>query len=184
MTNKEIAKILGEMAVLYEMEDIAFKPRAYERASEEVGALNEEVKEIYKREGFKALTEIPGVGQGIARHLEGLFKTGHFKEYDRLKKKIPVNISELTSIEGVGPKMVKVLYEELGIKNLSQLEYAARKGKLRGLPRMGEKMEKKILKGIEFKKAGGGRFGIGEVLPAARAIKARKFTTPVIIKSA
>lgn len=170
MTNQEIAKILGEMAAMYEMEEVQFKPRAYEKAALSVEALDKEVKDIYKSGGLKALTEISGVGQGIAHHLEDLFKTGHFKEYERLKNKIPVNISELTAVEGVGAKMVRTLYKELGIRNLGQLEKAAKAGKIRKLEHFGERSEKKILKGIEFLKSSGGRQVLGLVLPEIHAL--------------
>lgn len=165
MSNQEIAKILYEMSALYDMEGVQFKPRAYEKAALGIEALNEEVKEIYKKGGIKALEEIPGVGKGIAEHLEKLFKTGHFPEHERLKKKFPVQISELISVDGIGPKMVKTLWQKLKIKNLADLEKAARAGKIRKLEHFGEKSEQKILKGIEFLKKSGGRAILGFVLP-------------------
>ena len=171
MTNQEISKILFETAVLYEMEGVEFKPRAYEKAALSVEVLGQEVKEIYKKGGAKALTEISGVGRGIAEHIEALLTMGHFKEYERLKKKVPVNISELTAVEGVGPKMVKVLWQKLRIRNLADLEKAARAGKIRKLERFGEKSEQKILKGIEFLKKSGGRAVLGFVLPEIRVLE-------------
>lgn len=171
MTNKEIVKILYEMAALYEMEDVQFKPRAYEKAALGIEALDEEVKEIYKRGGIKALEEIPGVGRGIAFHLETLLKKGRFPEYERLKKKIPANISELMQIEGVGPKMIKTLWEKLRIRDLADLERAVRAGEIRKLERFGEKSEQKILKGIEFLKKSGGRAILGFVLPEIRHLE-------------
>ena len=171
MTNQEIAKILREMAELYEMEDVLFKPRAYEKAASGVEALDKEIKEIFKAEGEKSLLKIPGVGQGIAFHISELLKKGHFQEYDRLKKKTPVNISELSTIEGVGPKMIKILYQKLKIKNLKDLERAAQAGKIAKLSRFGKKSEEKILKGIEFLKKSGGRQVLGFLLPEIRALE-------------
>ena len=66
MVNQEIAKIFYEMALLLEMDDVQFKPRAFERASLSIGALEEDVREIYKKGAVKALEEIPDVGKGIA----------------------------------------------------------------------------------------------------------------------
>lgn len=171
MTNKEIAKILNEMSVLYEMEGVQFKPRAYEKAALGIQALDKEIKEIYERGGLRALEEIPGVGKGIAFHIEELLKKGHFSDYDTLKKKTPVNISELTTVEGVGPRMVKVLWEKLKIRNLGDLEKAARGGKIRRLEHFGEKSEQKILKGIEFLKKSGGRQILGFMLPEIRNLE-------------
>ena len=171
MTNQEIAKILHEMAELYEMEGVLFKPRAYEKAALGVEALDMEIKEIFKAEGEKGLLKIPGVGAGIARHIETILKGKNFAEYERLKKKIPVNISELAAIEGVGPKMIKVLYQKLKIKNLKDLEAAAKAGKIAKLERFGKKSEEKILKGIEFLKKSGGRRVLGFILPEIRNLE-------------
>jgi len=170
-TNRDIANILYEMSALYEMEGVEFKPRAYEKAALGVESLNEEIKDIYKKGGIEALMEIPGVGKGIAQHLEEFLKTKRFKEYERLKKKVPVKISELTSVEGIGPLMVKVLWEKLRIRNLVDLEKAARAGKIRKLARFGEKSEQKILKGIEFLKKSGGRQILGFILPEIRNLE-------------
>lgn len=171
MTNKEIAKILYEMSVFYAMEGVSFKPAAYEKAAESIENFGQEAKDIYEKYGAKALQKISGIGAGIAAHMEELFKTGRFKEYKLLKKKIPVNISELVAVEGVGPKMIKTLWEKLKIKNLADLEKAARAGKIRRLPHFGEKSEQKILKGIEFLKKSGGRQILGFVMPEIRLLE-------------
>ena len=101
------------MAVFYEMDDVPFKPQAYERAAhgiEDQGMEKDDLKEIYKKGGLKALMDIPGVGQGIAKHIEDFLEKGTFAEYEKYKKKLPVNISELSAVEGVGPKMIKALW--------------------------------------------------------------------------
>ncbi|MBI4280912.1 DNA polymerase/3'-5' exonuclease PolX [Candidatus Uhrbacteria bacterium] len=172
-SNLEIAKILAQTAFLYEMEGVAFRPRTYERAGQTIGDLDEEVAEIWKREGRKGLDQISGVGPGLAHHLEDILKTGTFTEYERLRKKLPVNLDELTTVEGVGPKTVKTLYEKLRIKNLVDLERAAKAGQIRSLPRFGQKAEEKILKGIEFQKKNQGRFLLGDIRPTVEALLAR-----------
>lgn len=171
MINKEISKILYELSIFYAMEGVSFKPAAYEKAAESIENFGQEAKDIYERSGTKALQKIPGVGPGIAAHLEELFKTGQFREYKQLKKKIPVNISELVAVEGIGPKMIKTLWEKLKIRNLADLEKSARQGKIKKLPRFGEKSEQKILKGIEFLKKSGGRQILGFVTPEIRSLE-------------
>lgn len=171
MTNKEISKILYEMSIFYAMEGISFKPAAYEKAAESITNFGQEAKDIYKEGGAKALQKISGVGPGIAAHLEELFKTGRFKEYEQFRKKIPVNVSELVVVEGVGPKMIKMLWEKLKIRNLADLEKSARQGKIRKLPHFGEKSEQKILKGIEFLKKSGGRQILGFVMPEIQLLE-------------
>src|SRR3990167_316668 len=139
MHNQEISKILFELAELYEMKNVPFKPRALLRASETIDSLGEDVADIYKKGEIKALENIPGVGRGIAEKIEEYLKTGHIKEYEHMKKKMPVDIAGLSSIEGVGPKLINLLYTRLRIRTVSDLEKAAKEGKLRNLPRMGEK---------------------------------------------
>ena len=165
MTNQEIAKIFYEIASYLEMQDIDFKPQAYEKAAMNLETLSEDVEEIYKREGLESLKKIPGVGQSMAEKIVEYIKTGKIKEHQELKKKMPVNIEELTAVEGIGPKMVRDLYKHLKIKNLKDLEKAAKAGKIRDLPHFGLKTEQNILEGIEFLKRSKGRFLLGEILP-------------------
>ena len=173
MTNKEIAKILYEIGEYLEMTEVAFKPRAYEKAAYSIENLEEEVSEIYKKGGLKAMEDIPGVGVSIAEKVEELIKTGRLKYYQKLKKSFPVKIGELSAIEGVGPRVVFKLYKKLGIKTIRDLEKAARSGKIAQIAGFGRKTEVKILKGIEFLKKSGGRFLLGAVLPQVRTIENR-----------
>lgn len=173
MMNQEISKILYEVAQYLEMKEIPFKPRAYEKVAHSVEALEEDIADIYKKGGVKALQEIPGVGKAIAERIEEFLQTGRVKSFERLKKEMPVDIAALTVIEGVGPKMVKKFYEKLGIKTVSDLEKAARKGKIRKLEGFKEKTEENILKGIEFLKLSSGRFLLGDILPLMHEIETR-----------
>ncbi len=173
ISNRAIAEILKEIAIYLEMQDVPFKPRAYEKVAEVIAGLEEEVAEIYKRGGLKAIEEIPGVGKGIGERIEELLKTGRLKYYEELKKKTPVDLSTLSAIEGLGPKSVKKLYQKLGVRNIADLEKAARAGKVAKLEGFGVKSEEKILKGIGFVKKSGGRFVLGLVMPEIRAIEAR-----------
>ncbi|MFZ5559689.1 MAG: DNA polymerase/3'-5' exonuclease PolX [Patescibacteria group bacterium] len=168
MDNKEIAKILYEISEYLAIEDVPFKPQAYEKAAISIEGLEEEVNEIYKREGVKGLTKIPSIGQGIAERIEELIKTGKIKDYEKMKRKMPVKLAELTAVEGIGPKIVAKLYRELGIKNLKDLERAAKAGKIRHLEDFGEKTEQNILQGIAFLKRSKGRFLLGEILPRVK----------------
>lgn len=173
MNNRKLSEIFFEMAEILSMQEVPFRPRAFEKVASTLEDLEEDVADIYKRAGIAGLERIPGVGKGIAERIEEYLKTGRIKDYDALKKKMPVDVRGLTSIEGVGPKTIKVLYQKLKIKNVRELERAARRGLLRDLPRLGQKFEEKILKSIAFRKKSGGRFLLGEVRPLAEGIKKR-----------
>jgi len=171
MTNQKLAKIFYEIADFLEMEGVSFKPYAYQKAALAVETLEEDVEEIYKKGGERAIEEIPGVGESIAAKIIEFLKTGKIRYYQDFKKKYPINIEELTSVEGIGPKMARDLYKYLKIKNLKDLEKAARDKKIRELPNFGETTEKNILQGIEFLKRSKGRFLLGEILPKVREIE-------------
>ncbi len=173
ISNSEVARILREIGEYLEMQDVPFKPRAYEKAALAVGELEEQAGDLYKQGGLKALEDIPGVGVSIAEKIEELLRTGRVKYYEALKKKAPVNLSELTAVEGLGPKSIKKLYQKLGITGLKELEKAARAGKIGTLEGFGKKSEEKILAGIGFLKRAGGRFLLGDVLPLARMLEER-----------
>ena len=152
MLNQEIAKIFYQIAQYLEIEGVAFKPQAYEKVAMNLEILSENISDIYRKGGLGALEQIPGIGKSIAEKIEEYMKTGKIKEYEKLKKKIPVNIEELTAVEGIGPKKIKILYQKLKIKNLKDLEKAAKARKIAPLFGFGEKTEKNILEGIEFLK--------------------------------
>ncbi|MDO8443455.1 MAG: DNA polymerase III, partial [Candidatus Azambacteria bacterium] len=86
VTNLEISKLLYEIGERLEIQGVAFKPRAYEKAGYSIEHLEEKVLEIYKKGGLKAVEDISGVGVSIAGTIEELFKTGHSKYYEKLKK--------------------------------------------------------------------------------------------------
>lgn len=180
MTNQEIAKVLYEIGEYLEMQDIPFKPRAYEKAAGVIEGLQESVAEIYKKGGLRGIEEIPGVGASIAEKIEELIKTGRLRYYEQLRKKTPVDLEMLTRVEGLGPKNIKKLYQKLGIKTLSDLEKAAKAGKIRSLAGFGAKSEQKILKGIEFLRKSGGRFILGFVMATIREIEQRLKKLPQV----
>ena len=173
MTNEIIANILKNIGIYLEMENISFKPRAYEKAAEVIDGLSDDVKEIYKKGGLKALEDLPGIGVSIAEHIEELLKTGRLKYYENLKKKMPVDLEDLKSIEGLGPKTIKILYKKLKIKDIKDLEKAVKAGKIRNLSGFGIKSEENISKGIEFLKKTSGRFVLGFIMPLINEIESR-----------
>lgn len=173
ITNADIARVLREIALLLDMDGVAFKPRAYEKAADAVEGLDEPLAGLYRRSGLKAVEQVPGVGKSIAEKIGTLLDTGRLPYYEELHAKVPVDLAGLSAIEGLGPKNIKALYHELGVTNVAELEQAARSGRIRVLPHFGEKSEQKILKGIEFLQRSSGRFLLGAILPLMLTIEAR-----------
>ena len=173
MKNQEIANIFYKIADFLEMEGIQFKPAAYRKAALILNTLEKDVKEVYKEGDKKALEKIPGVGKNIAKKIEEYLKLGRIKYYEKLKKKIPVALEEMIAIEGIGPKTVKTLYQKLKIRNLTDLERAAKGHKISTLFGFSGKTEKNILEGIRFLKRSKGRFLLGDILPQVKEILKR-----------
>ncbi len=170
MNNKDISDILFAIAEYFMVLDEPFKARAYEKVAETLSGFDGDVREIYQGGGRGALEEISGVGKGIAETIEEYIKTGRVRELEAMRKKMPVNMEELRSIEGIGPKAIQTLYKKLKIKDVASLKKAARAGKIQKLEKFGLKSEQKILKGIEFFESSRGRFLLGEALPIARRV--------------
>lgn len=167
MKNLEIAEKLNKMAELLELNEVEFKPRAYRKAAMTIESLSEDIEKIAEQD---KLEELPGIGKNIAQKIKDMIKTGTFKAYEELKKKTPIKVDELEAIWGLGPKTVKKLYKELGIKTLKDLEKAAKQGKIRNIEGLGPTVEENILKGIEFSKKDKGRVLLGFALPSAQEI--------------
>jgi len=165
MNNQELAKIFYDMANYLEMDNGSFRAYAYKRVAIVLESLEQDIEDVYNKGGLKALEEIPGVGKNIALKIEEYLKTGRVKTYERLKKETPIKLGELIAVEGMGVKKVKVLYEKLKIKNLKDLEKAAKVHKIAPLEGFGEKTEKNVLQGIAFLKRSKGRFLLGEIIP-------------------
>jgi DNA polymerase (family 10) len=162
MENREIARILRETAQLLEIDGaIIGRYRSYEKAAELVSSLTESVAELAK--DTKKLMALPGVGQGLAEHIQEIVKTGDYSLRKKLLKKYPETILTLLDVHSLGPKKVAFLWSMFKAATVEDVEKLAREQKLRDLPGFGEKTEEKILKAIEVFKRTTGRFLINFV---------------------
>ncbi|MHA2265009.1 MAG: helix-hairpin-helix domain-containing protein, partial [Candidatus Thorarchaeota archaeon] len=152
MRNREVARALKEIALLLEVEGKdKFKPRAYRRAMRAISSLGEDIEAIAGRD---ELTEIPGVGKAIAAKISGFLETGRIDLLDRLRKSVPVKVMELEAVPGVGPKTIKLVFDQLGVTDLDMLEKAAQEGTISALKGMGKKTEEQIIEGIKLVRVG------------------------------
>jgi DNA polymerase (family 10) len=170
MRNQEVAKILHDISVLLDIKgESRFRVVAYEEAARRIEGWPEPIEEVWKN---GKLEDIPGIGQSIASKIAEYLATGKMTYYEELTKEIPPELIELTEIPGVGPKIAKLLYEQLGVKTPEDLEKAIREKKLRNLPRLGAKSEEKIARGLEMFRRKTGRMLLGQALPLVEGIVA------------
>jgi len=170
MKNLLVAKILNEIADILEMQDVEFKPRAYRKAARTVESLSKSIEEVYEENNLK---ELSGVGESIAEKIAEIIETGTSQYLEKLKKQMPADIEALTSIEGMGPKSVKKLYEKLKIKTLDDLARAAEQHEIRKIKGFGPTTEKNILEHLELARRGKERILLGFAMPIANEIKER-----------
>lgn len=166
MRNAEVASLLAEFADLLEARDVSYKPNAYRRAAENVRDHPRAIEDM-AAEGEDAVAEIDQVGDAIASKVVEYFETGEIEELEELRAELPVDMAALTRVEGVGPKTVAALYEELGITTLDELQAAAEEGRIREVKGFGPKTEENILENVAFAKQAGERQRIGHARPLA-----------------
>ena len=170
MERKSIPDLLEEIGMLLEIKgENRFKANAYYRASKEISGI-ENLDEIIKEGRLK---EIKGIGDALSQKIREYHETGKMTYFEDLKKEIPASLLELMQIPNLGPRKIKTLYDELGVSNRGELEYACKENRLITLPGFGEKTQENILKGIEFLKKYMGQYLFGDIYPVAEGLKDR-----------
>ena len=169
MDNLVIARILGEIGDLLEIKaENPFKIRAYRNAADAVAHLGERVAALTPAERLG----IPGIGKDLAAKIAELIDTGTCKYHQELLQEFPPTILDLLHLQGVGPKTVALLYKQLDIRTLDDLERACRDGRIRALKGMGAKKEGQILKSLEERQRVAGRRLAAEAHDTAAALVA------------
>jgi DNA polymerase (family 10) len=183
MNNSEIADIfrrIGDMMDI--LGENRFKVIAYRRAADNVQNLGRDIR-TYWQSG--TLQEISGVGQAIADKIDELLTTGRLEFYERLQDEVPVGVVSLLEIPDVGPKTAKLLWEEMGLQSVAEVEAAAQAGQLRTLPGLGAKSEAKILAGIEILHRRSDRIPLGTAWPVANELLERlESACPEVMRTA
>lgn len=167
MKNREVAAVLYQIADLLEMKEVDFKPRAYRTAAQNIESLGTDIEDFYQQ---GKLEDIPGVGKSIAHKIAEFLETGRVKKLEELRQNMPVDIQALSAVEGLGPKRIEKLYQELGITTLDELEEAARRGAIKDIEGFGEKTQQAILENISFARQSRDRYLLGYVQPEAQEI--------------
>lgn len=159
MQNVEIAWLFQELADLAELkgEDF-FKVRAYRRAAGIIAGLDKSVVRLYEK---GELIKVPGIGKNILAKVGELISTGEMRKLQQMRREITPGLLEIMGVPGIGPKRARILSEQLMISSLDDLEEAARSKKIRGLPGMGTKIEKGIIRNIKMIKQRQGKILLG-----------------------
>ena len=181
MENADIARVLSELADLLELTgENPFKVRAYRRASQVADAHPVPLSAL-RREG--QLTELPGIGAGIAAKIGELLDTGDCREHRRLAALVPHGVLEMLRLEGVGPKTASAAWKLLGIEGVEALEQACHDGRILELPHLGLARARALLAAIERQRARGDRMPLHRALEYAEAMLARLRRVPGVIRA-
>jgi DNA polymerase (family 10) len=168
MTTGQIIDVFSRIADLLEIKgEVIYKILAYRKAVDSLENLPGGVNDAWQT---GKLTEIPGVGKAIAEKIDEMLSTGKLEFLERLEQEVPPGLIEVLHVPDVGPKKAALFWKHAGISSLTELEAAAKAGKLRSLPGMGEKSEAKILAGIESVARRTNRIPLGKAWPFAQEL--------------
>jgi DNA polymerase (family 10) len=182
MDKQDIVQILEEIGTLLELQgESPFKSRAYTTGARIIAGLD--TPHLHELVHSGKLKTLKGIGTALAEKIGELVTTGHLTYYDTLKQQVPAGLLEMLAIPGMGPKKVKVIYDQLSIATVGELEYACHENRLVDLPGFGRKTQENILKGIDRLKQHRGQYLCHEAMQVARqmleALAASKMTTRV-----
>jgi len=146
--NSDVAEIFNKVADLLDIEGAnQFRVRAYRNAARVVSGLPHSVSDMVG--DGQDLSKLPGIGKDLAGKIKEIVETGSLEQLKELEGRTSSELSKLMKVEGLGPKRVKVLHEELGVTNVKELKEAASQGRIKGLEGFGQKTERAILKELE-----------------------------------
>ncbi len=167
MKNNRVSKLLHRIADLLELKNAKFKVRAYKNAARTIQDMPKDIEQAYQ-DG--ELTNIPSVGKSIADKISEYLETGSIQYYEKLKKCLPIDIEGITSLEGIGSKTAKKLYDELGVKDVDDLRKVAESGQIASLKGFGKRSQQKILESLKRSNKMADRFLLGRIEPVVEDI--------------
>lgn len=161
MENLDVARTLTTLADLLEIQGASpFRIRAYRNAVATINSLTRSLQSMVA--DGEDLTELPGVGKSVAKHVTELLETGRITRLEEVSAELPVTLVELVRLDGVGPKKAKKLFEELSVETVDDLERELDTGRVQELDGFGLKSAEKIRAAIEDHRKHTGRFQIHE----------------------
>jgi DNA polymerase (family 10) len=179
-----VVKALQDMSAYLQLKgENSFKTRAYDLAAERIAGLNEDLQTIVAE---KRLTSLPNIGDSIAAKIEDLVLHGKMAALEELKAAYPPKILELMTVQDLGPKKAKALWENLAVGSIDELEKACQDHRVRDLKGFGIKTEEKLLAAIAVARrtmSAGGRKRLGDVQEQAEALLAYVKKGPGVIRA-
>lgn len=167
--NSDITMVLNELADLLEIKGAnAFRVRAYREAARSIDGLGRNLSEMVAEE--EDLNQLPGIGKSMAEKIQEIVHTGKLGQLEKLKKKIPGELSELLTLPGLGPKRVRKLHDKLGVNSRDDLAEAAQAGKIHQMEGLGAKTEQKIVRELEKRRDKEKRFRLTDVEEIAETL--------------
>lgn len=168
ISKDQIADIFESIAQLLELKgENPFKTRAYTNAARALETFAGRLDDFADPATFPV---IPGVGKAIAEKIQELVTTGSLRYYEELKKEFPATLFELFDLQGLGPKKIKALWEQLGVTSIGQLNDAVKEGRVATLPGFGKKTAENIAAAIIAREKHAGRFRLGDIAPDAEGM--------------
>ncbi len=179
-SNAWVANQLRELAARLQLEDGLFRPRAYRRAADTVEQLHQPIAELYETGGMSRFEELPGIGSHIARTIVELFESGSISQLERLRQKTPVDVAELLAVDGIGPKTLKILWEQLHIKTLKDLDAALCSEQLQKISGFGPKREERLRRALRIYQRGATRVPIEDAVTIAAQLRNKLVRHPAV----
>ncbi|MEM6601101.1 MAG: DNA polymerase/3'-5' exonuclease PolX [Verrucomicrobiota bacterium] len=180
MTNDEISDILRNIGLLLELKgDNLFKTRAYQNGARAIDGMSEPVAQLV---AAGTLADVDGFGKALVEKITTLVEAGSLPYYENLKAEFPDGILDLLSLNGLGPKKAKTLYQKLKIGSLEELQTACESGKVAELDGFGKKTAEKLLEAIQQQQLYAGRFRYAEVIQQAEDLVDMMRTHPDITR--
>ncbi|MFO7984808.1 MAG: DNA polymerase/3'-5' exonuclease PolX [Desulfatiglandaceae bacterium] len=146
--NADVADTFNKLADLLDIQGAnPFRVRAYRNAARTVTSLPRNVADMINEN--KDLSELAGIGKDLAGKIREIVETGTLFQLQETERETPSELNQLMNVSGLGPKRVKALHQELGIRNLKELKAAAESGKVQNLEGFGQKTEQQILEELQ-----------------------------------
>lgn len=182
MRNREVADLFERVADMLAIRgDNVHRINAYRRAAESIRGLSRDINAIADEDG---LTEISGVGDTLAEKIEEMLETGSLQFYEKLAQEVPPALVDLLRVEGLGPKRIKTLHQQLGVTTLEELQDVASSGKLSTLSGFGERTAQNIIKSLDaLQRHGDERTMLGVAWPIAQEILSEIRELPQVEKA-